>query len=462
MKSTLLFLFFFALGNAVEAKTLTLKEVLKSSMENYPQVLEAAFNLEEFENRYKLSRGAGFDAKIKAEADRRFEGYYDGDSFKVQVEKPISYFNSKVYAGYKESEGSFPSYEGKRVTLPNDGEAFMGVSLSLLRGAFIDYRRYNAQVAREDFNQSSYNLELIKIKVQTAAIKAYWAWVVRSLEFEVYKEILELAKTRQDNISKRVRAGDLAKIYEAENDLYINERVANLKKAQIQYEVSSFYLSLFFRDENGKPKNVFKAWVPEVQMNDLPTVTYTKGLLERARGKNLKLKILDSKQKQAKAEMKLGHNDLLPKLDLKLEVGQDSGGGTSNVQETRAFLNFEIPLEFNKGLGKKRAGRFKYEATKTQEKLENEKLKVNINTLLSKINNTKEVIDLTNKQVLLSKKLAKAELRKFKQGSSDLILLNLREEKLAQSRVKNLDALFQYQNYRAELKEVLVDFISAE
>jgi len=456
----ILSLFCFLIFNQVaNAKTLTLNEVLVSSMKHYPEVLEGAFNLEEFENRYRQARGAGFDTKIKVDADKRFEGFYDGENYKAQIEKPISYLNSKIYAGYRKSDGTFPSYEGKLETLPNDGEAFMGFSLSLLRGAFIDLRRYNSQIAREDFNQSSFNLDQIKIKVQTAAVKAYWSWVVRSLEFEAFKEILELAKTRQGNISKRVKAGDLARIYEAENDLYINERVANLKKAQIQYEVASFYLSLFFRDELGEPMNIFKAWVPEVKMKDLETITFSKALLDRAVAKNLDLKILESKKTQAKAEMRLGHNDLLPKLDLKFEVGQDSGTGDSNFQETRGFLTFEVPLEFNKGLGKKRAGRAKFEAARTKAQLENDKIRVYLSSLLSKINNTKEVIDLTNNQVELSEKLAKAELRKFRQGSSDLLLLNIREEKLAQSKVKNLDALLMYQNYRAELKEVLVDFV---
>ena len=455
------FLFFLAsfLACTAWSKTVGLEDVVASSMKHYPQVLEAAIRFEESENRLRAARGEGFDAKIKGDADKRFDGYYDGERFKAQIEKPISYLNSNIYAGYKESDGSFPSYEGKNVTADGLGEGYIGVSLSLIRNSLIDLRRYNVQIAREDFRQSDLNLDQVKIKVQTAAIKAYWTWVVKALELKAFDEILALAKTRQGNITRRVKVGDLAEIFEAENNLYINERIANVRKAQIQYDIASYYLSLFYRNDEGEPVSVERGWIPEVKMKDLERVTFNNALLDRARSQNLKLKVLKSKQKQARAEMKIGNNFLLPKLDLNLEVGQDSGGGTENLQETRAILNFEIPLEFNKGLGKKRAGRLKYDALRTESQLENEKVRVMLDVLLSKINNTQEVIDLTNKQVSLSEQLAKAELRKFTQGSSDLLSLNLREEKLAQSKVKNLEALLKYHNDRAELKEVLVDFL---
>ena len=440
------------------SKTVTLNEVVSSSMKYYPQVLEAMFSLDESENRFRLVRGEAFDARIIGEVDKRFEGVYDGERIKAQIEKPISYLKSRVYGGFKNSSGSFPSYEGRGVTLP-EGEGYLGLSLSLLRDTLIDLRRYKVKIAHEDLRQSNFNLDRIKIKVQTAAIKSYWMWVVNALKLDAYNEILELAKTRQINISRRVKVGDLAKIYEAENELYINERIANVKEAQIEYEVASFYLSLFFRNDGGKPIQVQKSWVPEVQKKDLERVIFNQALLERARRQNLKLKILGSKRRQARVEVRLGNNYLLPKLDLNLEIGQESGLTDTNFQETRAVLNFEIPLEFNRGIGKKRAGHFKFEALKAREKLENEKIRVVLDTLLSKINKTQEIIDLTNTQVMLSRKLAKAELRKFTQGSSDLILLNLREEKLAESKVKNLEALLKYHNESAELKGVLVDFI---
>ncbi len=459
-----LFLFFCFLCvtpfSIVEAKSaLILEEVLNSSMKYYPQVLESIYNLEESENRYKLSKGEGFDAKLKANFDKRFEGFYDGESLNVQIEKPISFLNSELYGGIRQSDGSFPSYETKAVV--TDGtEAFAGISLSLLRNSLIDLRRYKVRLAREDLKQSSFELDQVRIKVQTSAIKAYWTWVIKARELDVYNEILDLAKVRQDNIKKRVKAGDLARIFKAENELYINERIANLRKSEIDFRVASFYLSLFYRDSEGRPIDIDKNWVGNFKLKDLEKVTFSKGLVDIARSKNLKIKTLVSKKRQAMQELKLGRNSMLPKLDLNVEVGQDSAIGTRNLQETRAILNFELPLQFNSGLGKKRAARSKFESLKIQEKLQNEKLEVHLKSILFKINNSKDIIDLTDKQVELSKRLVKAERRKFTQGSSDLILLNLREEKLAESRVKNLSAFLTYQNFRAELKEVLVDFIT--
>lgn len=88
-----------------------------------------------------------------------------------------------------------------------------------------------------------------------------------------------------------------------------------------------------------------------------------------------------------------------------------------------------------------------------------EKMKVKIDSLTYKINNTIDIVNLSTNQVELADKLSKAEYRKFKRGASDLILVNIREETLGESQIKNLESLLKYHYYKADLRQITLDFI---
>jgi len=53
-----------------------------------------------------------------------------------------------------------------------------------------------------------------------------------------------------------------------------------------------------------------------------------------------------------------------------------------------------------------------------------------------------------------------AEQRKFNSGASDLILLNLREEALAESKIKNLTTFLDYFSLNAKLMQTKVEFLT--
>lgn len=448
--------------SSVEANTLELDKVVASSLKHYPKVIEASFFVEQEKSELQNVKGEGFDSSVSVYGDKRYSGYYNGESLKAKVKKPLQILNSEIYGGYRVSDGEYPIYEGKTETLSN-GEAFMGVSLSLLRNSLIDLRRYRLWNSELDLDQSRHQLEKIKIDVQTAAIKAYWTWVVKSWELNLYTDILSLAKTRQESIRIRVKAGDLAEIFQSENDLYINERLANFKEAEMEYQVASFYLSLFYRDDKGQPIPIQQNWVPDYKTSSDADLVLKPDYYERqALSRSLELKILESQIKQSDLEYSLGRNYLRPKVDLKLEWSEDYGQGDQSFDsnETRAFLNFSVPIEYNKGLGKSRAAKAKRDQLKFKKKLTVEKIKVQNQSLMSKINNTESIVEITKKQVALSEKLAKAELAMFKQGSSDLLKLNLREDKLAKSRLKNLEYILKYHYFIADLKNLTLDLHS--
>ena len=434
--------------------------VVSSSLQHFPQVIEAIQNVVENESDVVESEGS-FDSRIKAGADMRSEGFYSGDAYKLSVEKPLPFLNSRVSVGKRQSYGSFPSYEGEFET-QTGGEVFAGVSVSLLRNSLIDSNRYNIRWREQKAAQSKINLEQVRINVQTMALEAYWTWFIKGHENRVYQEILNLAEKRASKIAKRIKAGDLAKIYESENGQYIQKRKVQVLKSQLEFQESAFYLSLFLRDKNGAPRTLSEKDLPLVSEQTLARIVNVKDIYQKAMAMNLDLQILASKEKQAELDIRMGTNDILPKADVSFEWNQDQGPGPNRLagDENRIMLNVEIPLEFNRGLGKRRAGKAKAAKVKTKKKWALEKLRVRVRSLTIKINSFAEMFEVTKNEVKLAQKLAKAEQRKFSQGASDLILVNLREENMAQAQVSNLSTLLKYYLIDAKIKNIKVEFMS--
>ncbi|MEO0336551.1 MAG: TolC family protein, partial [Pseudomonadota bacterium] len=416
---------------------LTQEEVVSSSLKHFPQVIQSMQSLEQATQEARAARGA-FDGKIKFDADARTEGYYDGDAYKATIEKPIPFFNSKIYGGKRQSYGDFPVYEGKSVTLDN-GELFAGASVSLLRNAMIDENRYEIRNRDQLEIQAKEKLRMSQIEVQTAALKAYWTWFIKGQELRVFEDILGLAQKRARQIARRIKAGDLARIYETENNQYIRKREAQLNQSQIDFQKASYYLSLFYRDKDGRPIVMNKESVPMLKNKTLQPGINQSQVFDRALGENIDLKILDSQRQQAQLDVRLGTNEILPKVDVNFEWSQDQTATAQPVlqEENRIMLKLEVPFQYRKGLGKRNAGKAKLEQIKTKTQWVKEKLSVSVNTMVMQLAAMADIYRLTLDQVNLSKKLAKAERRKFSQGASDLILVNIREENMADAQIKN-------------------------
>jgi outer membrane protein TolC len=453
-------LFWFILLSCTSALAISEQEVVSSSLNHAPMVIEALQYTIEKENAVTESEGA-FDAKIKSKMNLRTEGYYNGDLYKVAVEKPLPFANSKIYLGQRQSFSDFPLYEGKLET-QSEGESFAGLSISLLRDFAIDINRYELRQSQQDLLQAKIATEQTKIMVQTMALKSYWTWVVKGNEYFVFKAILDLANSRAGQISKRIKAGDLARIYGTENDQYIKKWEAEVIRSRMEFQKAAFYLSLFYRDQNGAPKNPLEKSVPKLVFSKLKRSPNINAIYEAAILRSPKLQILNSQKQQAVLDVAIGKNSILPKIDLSFEMSQDHGMGdetTLGQYESRVKLNFEIPLQIRKGAGKMRAGKAKAAQIKTKQRWAQEKIQVETKSLSVKLNSYADLYQVTSEQVELSKKLASAERKKFFSGASDLILVNIRDENLAQAQIKNLSSRLKYHFVDADIKKLLVEFI---
>ncbi len=451
--------FFTLLFFSLPTFAITPEEVVASSLNHFPKVIQSIKQLEIEENKTMEKRGA-FDGSIQGKMSARTEGYYEGDYYELKAEKPIPYFNTKIFGGKRQGFDDFPVYEAEYETL-NEGELFAGFSVSLLRNSLIDMNRFNLYYQQENRTQAKIDVKDVKINVQTMALKAYWTWFVKGQQLSVHQGILKLAAERMGNFKKRVKLGDLPAIYLTENNQYLLARKAKVIETSLEFQKASFYLSLFYRNEKGVPKVPDLEDLPSLEKIDLSASGITNDLYKRAVENNLDLKKLRSQEKQAELEVRMGNNDLIPELDLSYEWRQDQGVGPERLrpEENKVLLSLEIPFQFRKGLGQKRAAKAKIEQIKTKKNWQIDQLNTKVASLKTEIEAYSSIYQTTKQQVEMADKLADAERRKFSQGASDLILVNIREINYAEAQVKNLMSLLKYEFASADLKKQLVEFI---
>lgn len=452
------------LVNKVYAKNknsdfVSVKEVVESTFRHHPLIL---IQLKEFEQASQYTRQAlgAFDLNLKSEAQGYTDGYYDGKAFSAFLEKPLYYMNSKAYGGYRNSDGEFPIYSQEQVTL-DQGEAFAGVMVSLLRNRSIDQKRFKYILANQDLVQSELVLKQQFIELQTMAAEAYYKWLSHLERVRVYKELLSLAEDRIKNFNIRIKKGDLAKIYGTENEQYILKRKISLNKENLKLYEAALYLSLFYRDHQGVPIILRSDNLTRMKELNTQKIKTESELLNLVNEQDLMIKTVVSQIEQVEANRKMGVNELLPKLDLKYEVSQDRGNGDPNLDplEQKAYLSIEVPIERRLGTGQVRAAKAKKAALIEKVKFKKEKNRIEVLTLLNNLSLLNKNFDLTKKEIELADKLRDSELIKFNKGASDFILVNLREENLAQSKIRNIKAYLDFNTNFIELQKMAVDFI---
>ncbi len=434
---------------------LSADQVLYSTRTHYPAIEAALATRQARQGDLQEKRGA-FDASIEQEISKRFTGYYDGQYADTRVVKPLPYYNSKVYGGYRISDGIFPIYEDKSVT-NEGGELLLGAELSLLRDSLIDERRVSVANALIDVEIADIDVLLTRMQVQYTALQAYWSWVAAGMRVEVIDSILALTKKRQEGLEIRLSRGDVAEIFLTENLQNIARRESQVIKARRELKEAAIALSLFSRNDSGEPS------VPDTQ--ELPKyfpdadAVYDKDEIMAVISAHPQLRKLHQKFLKQQQELALGENALLPQLDLAVEFSDDYGSGsfTRAEEETIASLRISIPLEQNAAKGKIQRAKSQMRRLNREITLQTDELRAQLQEALVVLDAAAENTVITKQQITFAQRMEEAERSRFAQGDSDFFLINIREEALADAKTNHIIAHLEYQLARAAVAVLTMD-----
>ncbi|TVZ53126.1 TolC family protein [Dokdonia sp. Hel_I_53] len=435
---------FFAFAKAIIAQenpivpenVISFEEYIGFVKKHHPLIKQAELVLTAGEANLLKARG-GFDPKVELDYDRKkFKGttYYDQlyTAFKIPT-----WYGVELKGTFEENTGQFLN---PNLTVPEDGLYSAGVSFALAQGLLINERMATLKKAKFFQQQSIADRRLLINKILYEASLAYFNWLKNENEKIIYTSFLSNAQTRLNAVTRSVNEGDKARIDITEARIVLENRklaleAASLKATKSRLEVSN-YIWL-----DGLPLEINDNTQPQIptptSLNNslsIAGLTDTNAILIE----HPKLESLTAKINSLEVERFLKKNKLLPKVNIQYnfltpEVDTFDNLNTSNY---KAFVDVSFPLFLRKERGDLQLAALKvkdanFERTATtlaiKNKLTATEAEINSlsiqNTYISNIINDYET-------------LVVAEERKFFLGESSLFLINTREQKLIDARLK--------------------------
>lgn len=423
-----------------QTSILQLDEYLGYVKTYHPIVKQANLVIDESLANLMKARGA-FDPKIEVDYDRKKFGnteYYDklNATFKIPT-----WYGIELKANFEEADGSFLNPEA---TLPQDGLYSAGVSFSVAQGLLINQRMASLKQAKFYKEQAKVDRDILVNNVLYDASVVYFNWLKTYNEMLVFESFLENAKVRFNGIKQSVAVGDKAAIDSIEARITVNSRQLNLEKTKVNFMKATLELSNFLWLEDNVPVELQPNVIPDIntkllvdqtlEISDLNLEDFNIELHPKVQSLNYKYKSLN-------IEKRLKLNNLLPKIVLEYNFLTETPEVVNafNTINYKSGFNVNFPLFLRKERGDLKLAKLKMKDVAYD--IYNSKL-----TIDNKINATQKELesfmiqnDLTQIIVADYINLVNAEDRKFALGESTLFLVNSRESKLIDAKLKAIE-----------------------
>jgi len=443
--------------NAQElTETLSLQEYLGYVKKFHPLVKQANLVITEGEAKLLKSRGA-FDPKLEVDYDRKqFKGSEYFDKLNATFKVP-TWYGIEFKANFEENSGVFLNPEA---FVPDDGLYSVGVSVSLAQGLIMNERMSMLKQAKFFQQQTEADRQILVNNVLFEASKAYFKWLKQYNERAVYQEFLVNAEFRLDGIKKRYRQGDVAAIDTLETGIIANTRKLELEQANIKYLKASLELSTFLWLAENTPVQLQDNVVPDGDIVQNVDVALSLDLFQLDIlniDQHPKLISLDRKLEALKVERRLKANKLLPKIDLEYNFLTETPRLLNSFDETqyKGGVKVKFPLFLRKERGDLRLAKVKIQDTDFEIKGTRFNLINKIDAISQEIASLQRQTSFAEQIVVDYQTLLRAEERKFQVGESSVFLVNSRETKLIESRLKAIKVINDLLNSKATLFNTL-------
>ncbi len=443
------------------ADTLMAEDVLASSARYAPQILQALADVKAAEGEALSAEGA-FDTQVKTDGFGRFSGFWNGRVISTTVSQPLRTIGATLFGGYKVSDGRFPIYEDINFT-NTGGEFKAGFVLSLLRNRAFDAPRAGLVDTGLGLEQAAIDLLISRIGVQHRALTTYQLWVASGVQLKIYRDLLEIGLDRERALERRVTEGDVAEVLVIENRQNILRRQTLVVEAERELQTSALALSMFYRNGSGEPvvpdPDQLPIGFPEV-MDAVPEIDET--VMAVAKAVRPELALVDNNLARARNTLRLAENELKPRLDFRYEVSRDfgavaEGGSSRDSTDNILAIVFEIPLQRRDARGQIATARAEMQALGFERQRIGEQIIVEIRTLRAELDAAKELVRLAIAEQAQAETMQDIEKTRFENGLSDFFLLNMREERAADARIRRISAQLRYFIAAANYYAAIVD-----
>jgi outer membrane protein, heavy metal efflux system len=426
---------------SLHAQAVKLEDVLESVRKHYPPLM-AALEEKSIADADLLAAQGRFDFTLRARTDNDAFGYYENSRVDFGFDQPISNSGLSFFGGYRVGSGDFADYDGKLDTR-SLGEIRSGFRLPLLRDRNIDSRRGEVAKARIGQQLANLSIDQQKLVILQTAMRRYWDWLAAGRRLAVTRDILKIAETRQQLIEEAVTGGQLPAIEAADNRRAILQRRSQVVEADRLFQQTAFELSLFYRDDAGRPNVLGLDRLPP----DFPTaIDLDPARLDSdvrlALSRRPDLVRLSAQKDSLEVDARLAENARKPALDV--VTGFTAEGGSGSVrrgpQELKTALVFEFPWQNRTATGRLAAAEARIRQIAQREKFLREQITTEVNDAASAVRASFQRWKILNEEVQVAQQLQDAEKARFDLGEGTLFILNLREQATVDAAVREISA----------------------
>ncbi|MDA0902257.1 MAG: TolC family protein [Proteobacteria bacterium] len=455
MRYLLIAILIFAPLSNICAKTPKEQEIINSVLRFYPKILQEEQNIAVSQANYLSKKGA-FDAKITASKQAYEDGFYDDRYYdEVKISKPLPFANSEIFTSYSKSSGEEYPLDNESDNTLSDGRAKIGFSISLLRGFLTNENLTELKASNLDISINKEKLRLTQLSIINSARKAYYNYVNAKQLYDIALDIVNLRKERLEQVQAQSNAGDKPKIYVTDSKRSLIKSQSELIDSKQNLQSAAFKLSIYYRDHQGNKIDITQQDSSTSENLDLEKAVNilkhddVEEQIAKIKQERADIRILNLKIKQEEQYLKLGKNQFLPELDFNFAASKDFGDdiespASTNLKRDERLnfgINLSIPLQTNKQKGLTSKSRAKIQSLRMKKLLTQDSIEIDVKTTYNQIINLIEIYNNLKQEVEMSQILLNAEKERFKNGDSDIITINIREQDLFLSKEKMLKYL---------------------
>lgn len=442
---------------AAFAQPLQLKQVLDSTLNNYPPLLAALQDRVIADADFLTAEGR-FDLNAKALYDADYFTKYPNQNYALGVDQATRFQGMSYFGGWRLGQGDYASYDGKRET-DSAGEYSAGLRMPLLRDRSIDSRRADLYKAGLGRRVAGLGIEQQKLLIIQLATRRYWDWVAAGRRLEVARAILETALHRDQQLKDAFALGQIPRMDVTDNQQAILNRRQNAMAAERGLEQAAIELSLFYRDPSGNPQLPAAAQLPPQfpGIRDFDAIRLMDDI-DLAIKRRPEIQRFSAQRDQVEFDRKLARNQLLPAVDLIVAYTREAG--TRQVargpDELGVTLNFDLPVQRRQAKGRESSALARIEQFDQRERFARDQVVAEVRDAYSALSQAYKQTQVLREQVEVARHLEEAERVRFELGEGTLFVVNLREQITAETALREISAVQDY--FRAL---ALYDFATA-
>jgi len=409
----------------------------------HPVIKQADIQVKLSENNIMAARGA-FDPSLYLDKDQKtFDGknYFGHQDAGIKIP---TWYGVELKAGFENNGGALLQSE------KTAGESsYMGISIPLARNLLIDKRRAMLQQSKIFLQQSTAERENMINNILYEAGQAYWNWVNNYQSNEIMKEIVAINRQRFELVKIGFRQGDRPAIDTIEALAQCQYFEGKQTETEVQLQQAMIELSGYLWLE----ENVFY----NLSENTIPGKTATEAVIAREEMPNLDdlisqskinhplLRSYNFKQSALLVDKKLKFQSLLPIVNFQANLLDKGYTFFKNVESgyvrnnNKFGIDIGIPLRLREGRSAYRSARLKIEETGLQISLKKREIENKIRYYFVELAGLQKQFEIAEAAYRNYEALRRAENTRFQAGESSLFLVNNRENKAVEARIKLAD-----------------------